>query len=156
MVVVAGEKSGEMSGANQYVLRIFCARSNDTVGVSIDVFPFSLVTVANEGTITPAEELVAFVTVTGSFECPVNADLSSAAGSVILKNTAVCSNRDRSYCISISALPFWARVMVSVFIVNACAGITKNTRMQRHPMIRLIFFMVIGCTIKEVKKSLDG
>lgn len=96
MVVVAGEKSGVTSGANQYWFRTFSACSNETQGVSITSFPPVLVMSANDGMLTDADELVALVTVTGSFEYPSNADFNSDAGSAIRKKTAVCSKKDKS------------------------------------------------------------
>jgi hypothetical protein len=65
IVVTSGEKSGEISGANQYWSSTFCARSKETEGdIMVTVLP-SVVTVANEGMSIRAEEPVACVTVTG-------------------------------------------------------------------------------------------
>src|SRR5512145_2335247 len=116
-VVTPGEKSGEMRGANQYSSITCWARAKERVGVTMVVFRSSRLMEAKDGITTTADELVAFVTLTGSDECVSKAFLSSAAGSAILKNTALCSKIERSYCISSCASPSGSSVIVSDFAV---------------------------------------
>jgi len=112
MVVTSGEKSGESSGANQYWFKTCSAWAKETSGVTmVASFPVPE-TVANDQMITVAEELVAFGTDTGYRVFASKAFFSSAAGSAILKNTAVCSRNDMSYCMSACASPSADRVTV--------------------------------------------
>jgi hypothetical protein len=67
-VVIPGEKSGEMSGANQYPSITFWARTKESAGVAMVTLPDPVLISANPGIRTIAEELVASGTVTGSDE----------------------------------------------------------------------------------------
>jgi hypothetical protein len=129
-VVTPGEKSGEIRGANQYSSITFWARAKERDGVTIVISVFIPLTPANEGISTTAEERVASVTLTGSDECVSKAFLSSAAGSAMFKKTALCSRRERSYCISTCASPSGARVMERDCTVNACTGSIAAVRIQ--------------------------
>jgi len=136
MVVVWGAKSAEINEAYHSFLISCWALANENAGVVMVVELPDCVTVAKEGMITSADDMSALTTVTGRLRLFCRAFWSSADGLAAWKKIAACSINERSYCISDCASPFPFKVMVSVFAVNACAGMTANKTTRMHPIRR--------------------
>jgi len=136
ITVVRGAKSAEINGAYHWFFIACCAEANENAGVVRVVVPAFWDTVANEGMITSADDVSALTTVTCRLRFCSRAFWRRVAGFAAWKKIAACSVNERSYCISACAFPFPSRVTVSVFAVNACAGMTARHTTQRHPIRR--------------------
>jgi hypothetical protein len=134
MIVVWGAKSAGINAAYHLFFIACCAEANEKAGVVIVVVPALWDTVANEGMLTSADDVSALTTVTGWLRFWLRAFWRVVSIFAAWKKIAACSVNERSYCISACAFPFQSRVTVSVFAVNACAGMTARHTIQRHPI----------------------